>query len=632
MASKKFSQIALSGAPITSGDFLVGVQGGTADVLFSQAQIGRSVLTANANYYVAATGSDANPGTLASPFATIQHAMNVVSQTLDGGGFYGVTINIGAGTFVGVSVTPCNSMLFLQFNGAGSASTTLTHTPHFGVNPFSLGGCIDVLNDIGCPIGINNMTLFEDLNDVDTISCYVPGVYLYIGDYENNTTTDVAVTCPATGVFSNQAAFGIYTQSQIVLTAGSPAGTIKCNGANQNTNNLFRLWDGAVAVILGAKFDFTGTPTYNSLIFANAESIWDASQSTVAFTNSFTGSQFQLTNNSSIETNNVAIPGSSDGTADNTCTYNGSPLGNRINAFPSSTDLPFHNQFGLFDIVPVGGRQFAYNDSGTVVPATRILLSANATFYVDNVAGSNSNPGTAALPFQTLQHAWDFLSANLDLASFNLTIHLVASATAYLLDAESGWVGGSNVNITGAGSASTKLQDLAFGNNSSFVIGPIINIDGVTLTEVASANAAVVAQGAIGTVNISSRGGDVVLGTSVQQFIGFGVFGFGATLTLFDISYNGFAGAFTQPLTATSGGFLLIRGAVSQTVVGAPTYGTFAVASTQSGITANSGFTGAATAKRYDSQSLGLINTNGGGANFFPGNVAGTTGTGGQYL
>jgi hypothetical protein len=42
-------------------------------------------------------------------------------------------------------------------------------------------------------------------------------------------------------------------------------------------------------------------------------------------------------------------------------------------------------------------------------------------------------------------------------------------------------------------------------------------------------------------------------------------------------------------------------------------------------------FTGAATGKRYDVTENGVISTAGGGANYFPGNAAGTTATGGQY-
>ncbi|WP_205717116.1 hypothetical protein [Afipia massiliensis] len=43
-------------------------------------------------------------------------------------------------------------------------------------------------------------------------------------------------------------------------------------------------------------------------------------------------------------------------------------------------------------------------------------------------------------------------------------------------------------------------------------------------------------------------------------------------------------------------------------------------------------YSGSATGARYTANSNAVINTNGGGANFFPGSVAGSAATGGQYL
>lgn len=42
-------------------------------------------------------------------------------------------------------------------------------------------------------------------------------------------------------------------------------------------------------------------------------------------------------------------------------------------------------------------------------------------------------------------------------------------------------------------------------------------------------------------------------------------------------------------------------------------------------------YVGTATGKRYNAALNGVITTNNGGANFFPGSVAGTTATGGHY-
>ena len=67
---------------------------------------GRTVLTANATYYVnSATGSDSNPGTALLPFATPQHAINVVAS-YDYAGLYAPTIIIADGTYVGGWIIP----------------------------------------------------------------------------------------------------------------------------------------------------------------------------------------------------------------------------------------------------------------------------------------------------------------------------------------------------------------------------------------------------------------------------------------------------------------------------------------------------------------------------------------------
>lgn len=260
----------------------------------------------------------------------------------------------------------------------------------------------------------------------------------------------------------------------------------------------------------------------------------------------------------------------------------------------------------------------------------RKRLLSSASFFVDNVAGSDSNPGTAGLPFGTLQFAWNFLSASIDANAHDITINCVASATPYLLDAENGWIGGNNVNIHGAGSGTTTIQDLAFGANSTFNLGAQINVDKFTLTESVSAFNCLMS--ALGTVNLSSRGGDVVIGSTVSQFQGVAAYNFGCEVALYDVKFNGFNGASATPLFAGFGGTLLIRGSSTLSVVGNPTLGIFAQATDLGELVANSSITGTAVCKRYESDNNAVIQTNGGGPNFFPGNVAGTTSNGGQYV
>jgi hypothetical protein len=74
-------------------------------------------------------------------------------------------------------------------------------------------------------------------------------------------------------------------------------------------------------------------------------------------------------------------------------------------------------------------------------------------------------------------------------------------------------------------------------------------------------------------------------------------------------------------------------GAITVTVTGTPTFSSaFAYAWTNGSIFSNlTTFSGAATGPRYIVTTNGTINTNGSGANFFPGNTPGVMQTGGIY-
>lgn len=268
----------------------------------------------------------------------------------------------------------------------------------------------------------------------------------------------------------------------------------------------------------------------------------------------------------------------------------------------------------------------------TILGSGRTVLTADGQVFVNNSTGSDSNPGTIGAPYQTLQHAWDLNAGMLDLQRFNFTINLAGgTGIAYLLDAEFGWLGGNTVNITGAGSSTTTIQDLAFGSNNVYPLGPgAININKVKLTEAALGYCCI--NSALGTVNLSNRGGDLVVGTSLSGFVGLGATQPGSLLSLFDVTFNGYSG--TIGVQAASGGFILGRGASTLTVVGSPSFSQgFAVAQ-DDGIVEFFGsiVPGTATGPRFDASGNGTIDTNGGGLTYFPGNANGTLESGGVYI
>lgn len=72
---------------------------------------------------------------------------------------------------------------------------------------------------------------------------------------------------------------------------------------------------------------------------------------------------------------------------------------------------------------------------------------------------------------------------------------------------------------------------------------------------------------------------------------------------------------------------------VTVTLTGTPAFATAFAYATQLGFVNGpaSTFSGSATGQRYNASLNAVISSGGGGANYFPGNSAGATGTGGQY-
>lgn len=74
-------------------------------------------------------------------------------------------------------------------------------------------------------------------------------------------------------------------------------------------------------------------------------------------------------------------------------------------------------------------------------------------------------------------------------------------------------------------------------------------------------------------------------------------------------------------------------GSVTVTLSGTPAFSTaFATAERLGLIQASATFSGSATGTRYSATTNSVIDTNGGGASYIPGNAAGSTSTGGQYV
>lgn len=102
------------------------------------------ILTAPLNLYVSTTGSDANPGSINSPFLTLQRAWNYIVSNVNANGF-GITINVANGTYTAgitasgmpIGVNASNSISFI--GNIGTPSNVLIST--------TTGPCFSAMNN-----------------------------------------------------------------------------------------------------------------------------------------------------------------------------------------------------------------------------------------------------------------------------------------------------------------------------------------------------------------------------------------------------------------------------------------------------------------------------------------------------
>lgn len=271
---------------------------------------------------------------------------------------------------------------------------------------------------------------------------------------------------------------------------------------------------------------------------------------------------------------------------------------------------------------------FVYDGSHWQIesPGARQALTANTTFYVATT-GSDSNSGTAAAPWQTIQHAINYIANYVDLSGYTATIS-VADGTYTAGGAANGaFVGGGSVAVTGnTATPGNCVISVTNGNCFTAMNGAILNIGGFKVKTVTS-----------GTAIIAQSGGQINLTGAMQ---------FDATPTGYAHLYANQAGAINIQTNYTinnvtfgihwwteSGGVIINDSTHTITLTGATAFSIFAQSDSLGVQTvANVTFSGSGTGQRYSIGSNAVINTNGGGASYLPGNVAGGTSTGGVYV
>ena len=243
----------------------------------------RTQLHANANYYVATTGSDSNPGTSGSPFATLQHAVNIL-YTLDLNG-YTATVNVADGTYTtGFS---CNG----PFVGGVPQITGDVATPSNCIISTTNASCITASNN--ALVGVAGFKLQAATSGTGVAA--LTGSRIYINGpmvYGSIATTHLTAS----------------DDSQITITANY---TI-------NTSALATHWDAerfGQIYTPGITVTVSGSPTITNF-FAETQNMGLIICQNIVFSGSAVGSRYSSSGNSVIDTlggGPTYLPGSSTG-------------------------------------------------------------------------------------------------------------------------------------------------------------------------------------------------------------------------------------------------------------------------------------------------------------------------------
>ena len=260
-------------------------------------------------------------------------------------------------------------------------------------------------------------------------------------------------------------------------------------------------------------------------------------------------------------------------------------------------------------------------------PSVRFSLTANTTFYVATTGNDSTNTGlSSGSPWATIQKAINFISTSIDLAGFTATIQC----------ADGTYTAGGSVGVPFTGGGTVVLQgDTATPANC--------------IISTTSANCITVSNGAQLSIagfklqTTTSGLGILVQTAAFVQIIGNMNYGtiasggyhlYAGSDGLIVISSNYTVSGSAPTHYGANAGTINIGSAITVTLSGTPAFATAFALATNLGNLQLAGitFSGSATGVRYSAVANSLIQTSGGGASYLPGNSAGSTATGGQYV
>lgn len=262
------------------------------------------------------------------------------------------------------------------------------------------------------------------------------------------------------------------------------------------------------------------------------------------------------------------------------------------------------------------------------LPDIRRRLTANLTLYVATT-GNDSNSGlNAGAALATLNAAWGKIVSGLDLNGYTVTVS-VADGTYAPLSC-SGVVTGSlgEGYVSFVGNTSTPANCVIAATSASAISclgGAQVSVNGFKVTATGTG----AGQGC--GVQAVSAGSRVKVGANFD----FGACAVGHVVALAGgqvvmASNYSVTGAAPSLWVAGFNGVVSQLAAGTVTITGTPAFSTATALAQDGGVLALGSitFSGSATGARYLASSGGVVNTNGGGASYLPGNAGGTATTG----
>jgi len=265
----------------------------------------------------------------------------------------------------------------------------------------------------------------------------------------------------------------------------------------------------------------------------------------------------------------------------------------------------------------------SYGSNGQISGAFggKIIL-ANVSYFV-RTDGSDQNDGLAnnsGRAFLTIQHAIDIASAILNIYQYQITIY-VADGDYNGFECKSSV--SKTISINSINEAGARIVSVfTYCIKASDIVGTLYRISGFYLSN----NIGTTAYGLLITGSI------IEVNHLRMEYFNYGIWTEKvAVLRLLGrIHFN--TGSYVQGIKNVDASIIDARGS-EFTFNGNPNWiSTFISMQNLSLFMKDGACIGAATGKRYTVSVNSVINVNGAGINYFPGTVAGTTATGGEYV